>query len=179
MAPPPPRAPRPPVVRRPPEPAPPPALRAEPEAVANPALLASVFLFAASGLLTDTPMQLGFEPQREVTVALLIVAGALFGLGDFRPHRLLLAAGVLALLALNVACLTTQPIQFGTSLAAAWAVRVALVSLIAIAWALLMDPPAWLRRGLVAAAVPTALLLVVVGGPSVIAQVTGGTPPGN
>ena len=51
--------------------------------------------------------------------------------------------------------------------------RVALVSLIAIAWALLMDPAAWLRRGLVAVAVPTAVILVAVGGPPVFAQFDG------
>jgi hypothetical protein len=64
----------------------------------------------------------------------------------------------------------TQPAQFNVPLLAVWPLRLALVLLVVCAWAFLMSPVRWLRRALVAFVIPTAVMLLLWGGPPTATQ---------
>ena len=143
----------------------------------GPPLLPSLFLAGATLLLAvNTPIQLSFQPQPGLTLALALAGGAVLAWGTYRRRLPILLLGVAGLLGVMLLCLGTQPAVLGISPATFWPVRGAVIVLVAEVWAFLMDPPAWVRRALLAVAATTALLLLVAGGPAMAAQWLGGKP---
>jgi DNA-binding beta-propeller fold protein YncE len=129
-------------------------------------LLASGFILGAALVLTwSNPIYWDLAPRPTETVGAVLLAGALVGWGTFRGPRGLLFVGVAALLGLSAWGLTSQPVPLGTQDTAGWPLRAALVGGMFGIWAFLMEPPRWLRWGLVAAAVPTVALLLLAGSP--------------
>src|SRR5213075_2557307 len=94
----------------------------------------------------------------------------LLALGLWRRVMPLLFAGTGVLFLSIGAGVITQPAQFNVPILAVWPLRLALVLLVVCAWAFLMSPTQWLRRALVAFVIPTALMLLLWGGPPTATQ---------
>ena len=152
-------------------PAPPPAAPPAQPAVPAPAptqapLLASGFIAGAALVLTwRNPIYWAFAPHPTETAVAVLLAGAVLAWGTFSRPRFLLFVGVAALLALSAWSLNSQPARLDTADTAGWPLRGALLGGMFGVWAFLMEPPRWLRWGLVAVAVPTAGLLLLAGSP--------------
>jgi len=148
---------------------------------ADPSPLAGVFIGAATLLLTlNAPLQWTFRPQQWATLGISGLGIVLVAAGYLRHARTLSIAGGGLLLALTGLCLATQPVALGESVRSVWPLRLAVLALLGGVWLLLLDPSCWLRRALIAGAVPTGLGLALVGGltllPPAHAQKT---PPAN
>jgi hypothetical protein len=157
----------------PPPTAAPPAAQAPPPATAAP-LPASGFILVAALVLTwRNPIYWDFAPRPTETAVAVLLAGAVLAWGTFSRPRFLLFVGVAALLALSAWSLNSQPARLDTADTAGWPLRAALLAGMFGIWAFLMDPPRWLRWGLVAVAVPTAGLLLLVGSPLAAPMIAG------
>ncbi|MDQ2808133.1 MAG: hypothetical protein M3Z04_14655 [Chloroflexota bacterium] len=140
-----------------------PALVSDP--AADPSPLAGVFIGAAALLLAlNAPFQWTFRPQQWATVGTSVLGIALIAGGYVRHARALSIAGGVLLLALIGLCLATQPVALGESIRTTWPLRLAVLLALGGVWLLLLDPPSWLRRALIAGAVPSGLGLALVGG---------------
>jgi sugar lactone lactonase YvrE len=150
-------------------PAPPPA--APPAAPVPPApteapLPASGFIVGAALVLTwRNPIYWAFAPHPTETAVAVLLAGVVLAWGTFGRPRFLLFVGVAALLGLSAWALTSQPAPLATPDTAGWPWRAAVLGGMFGVWAFLMEPPRWMRWGLVAAAVPTVGLLLLAGSP--------------
>ncbi len=157
---------------------PPAAPPAGPAASAPPAteapLLASGFIAVAALVLTwRNPIYWAFAPHPTETAVAVLLAGGVLAWGTFRRPRFLLFVGVAALLALSAWSLNSQPVRLDTAATAGWPLRAALLGGMFGVWAFLMEPPRWLRWGLVALAVPTAGLLLLAASPLAAGMIAG------
>jgi streptogramin lyase len=130
-------------------------------------IVPSLFISAAAIILGFIdPIYLRFAQQTAITVGVTALGLALVWTGAILQRRVVMYAGVAVLLGAIAVEAMTQPTQLSVPLVAVWPLRILLVLLVAFAWALLMRPPRWLRRALVATAVPTLVVLAVWGGPA-------------
>src|SRR5438477_8803671 len=148
----------------------------EPQDTRSDLVLPSFFIVAAAVILAlQDPINMSFVPRPAETLAAVAVGTALVAWGTLRRNLPLLLAGVAALLLTMAVGVTTQPSQLNVPVVAIWPLRVALVMLVAFSWGLLMHPPDWLTRGLMAVIVPVFGTLAIWGGPATAAQIFGGT----
>ena len=126
------------------------------------AWLPALFLVAlAAGLAVFAPLTVDLQRRPELSLPWIAASAFLLAAGS-RFHRLSVQAlGSLLLWCEIAVSLSTQVVPFGTPFGSTWAPRVLLLTLVLVAWALLMRPAAWLRRGLVAGALATALAAFV------------------
>ena len=151
----------------------------EPEPWGPDLFLPSLFLSAATLLLgAIDPIHVGLQSYLASTL-LAAVAGSLVAcLGALRRDLPLLVAGSVFLVGILALCLGTQPVALGSALSSVWPLRLGLMGLVVAAWAILMSPPLWVKRAMIASAVPAIVALVLVGGPTFAFQSFGwGLPP--
>src|SRR5207237_5728618 len=84
-----------------------------------------------------------------------------------------IGAGILLLT--TTLAVVSQPSPLNVPVTTFWPMRIALVLLVACSWAFLLQPPRWLQRGIVAFALPSLAILLLMGGPTLFAQVFGGS----
>lgn len=124
-------------------------------------LLSSVFLAAASLILAfENPVNIEFQPRLPETIGLCAAGIALLLWANVRRSLLALLLGAGVLLATVATGTMSQPAQVNLPVVAIWPMRLAIVVLVGVAWAFLLQPPAWFRRGLIAFAIPTAAILL-------------------
>jgi DNA-binding beta-propeller fold protein YncE len=119
------------------------------------------------------PVYVHFEAQPALTLALATCGALLLIGGSIMLYLSVLYAGAGLTLSTIAWQAATQPVLLGVPLTAVWPLRILLVLLVGGTWALLMRPPAWLGRALVAGAVPTLLILLLWGGPATGAALFG------
>lgn len=139
-------------------------------------LLSSLFLSAAALILAfENPIYVEFQPHLWETIGVSLAAIALLGWASFRHNWALLFVGAGALLITIAAGAISQPAQVNLPVSAVWPVRLAIVLLVGSAWAFLLRPVSWLRRGLLAFTLPSAALLLVWIVPTIGSQLFGWT----
>ncbi len=132
---------------------------------AAPSPLAGVFIGSAALLLAlNAPFQWTFRPQQWATLGASGLGIILIAAGYVRHARALSIAGGVLLLVVAALCLATQPVALGESIRSIWPLRLAVLGALGGMWLLLLDPPGWLRRALIAGAVSSGLGLALVGG---------------
>ncbi|MEO6457408.1 MAG: NHL repeat-containing protein [Chloroflexia bacterium] len=151
----------------------------EPEQWRLDLLFPTLFLCAATLLLAAIdPIHVGLQSYLIPTILAAVTGSLVADMGALRHDVPLLVAGSVFLIGLLALCLGTQPVALGSALSAVWPLRLGLLGLVVVAWAVLMSPPLWLRRAINALVVPGVLGLLIVGGPSLAFQLFGwGTPP--
>lgn len=124
-------------------------------------LLSSVFLSAAALILAiQNPIHVELRPRPVETLVLCGLGVALLVGANALRSMPLLWAGSVFLLVIVAAGAMSQPAHLAVPLVSVWPLRVGVVMLVAAAWAFLLQPPWWARRGLVAFLLPSALLLL-------------------
>ena len=136
--------------------------------------LSAFFLAAASLLLAFIdPVYLGYSSQVFLTLLLSAAGAGALMWGVYKADLRLYFMAAAYLFLLLAVCLASQPAQLGAPLFAILPLRVALFAIVFVAWVFLMRPPLWARRALVAIFVPAGLVLVLMGGPVVSANLQG------
>lgn len=139
-------------------------------------LLPSVFVTAVAALLAVVdPIYYTFQPRLVESLALTLVGAGVTAWGVFRARRRLVFAGTAFLFALILLEVGTQPFQLGVSALSVWPLRVGLALLVLGGWLVLLAPVSWVRRGLIAGALPTLAAFALVAGPSLSQQFFAGT----
>ncbi|HUP28352.1 MAG TPA: hypothetical protein VM409_07945, partial [Chloroflexia bacterium] len=139
---------------------------------------ASLFAFAAALILgVMTPVRFRFEPYMVETVAVVIGAGLLLGFGLWRRNVPVVAVSTFLLFATIVLGIITQPTTFSATPSAIWPLRLLLITIVVTSWALFLAPPGWMRRAMLATALATSSVLLVVGGPALLGQPTVSADP--
>lgn len=124
-------------------------------------LLSSVFLVAASFILAfENPVNVEFQPRLVETLGVCLAGTALLVWANLRRSLLALLLAAAILLVTVGAGTMSQPAQVNLPVVAIWPMRIAIVVLVGFAWAFLLQPPPWFRRGLIAFALPTAAFLL-------------------
>lgn len=142
------------------------------------ALLSSLFISGSALILAiEDPVNVVFEPRPLETIAAVIFGVALLAWANLRRNVWLLFAGAGVLLLTIGLGISTQPTQLNATLSSVWPVRIAMILLVASAWAFLLQLPGWARRGLLGFVAPTIPILLLLGGPSAIAGMFGGPIP--
>lgn len=137
-------------------------------------LLSSVFLSAASLILAfENPVTFQYQPRLIETIGVCIVGILLLVWANLRRNLAVLLAGVAILLSAITVGTLSQPAQVNLPVVAIWPMRLAIILMVGVAWAFLMQPPSWLRRALVAFVIPTAVILLYFIVPPVSSQVFG------
>lgn len=133
------------------------------EPASNPYGLNGLFSAAATLLLAvNAPIQFAFRPHVVETVGVTMLGIALVTTGVLRLSSRLFGAGSLLLLAVISLCMWTQPAELERSIRTVWPLRLAVPLILSLVWVLLLNPVPWLRRTLLAIAVPSGLLLVAI-----------------
>lgn len=135
-------------------------------------LLSSIFLGAAATVLSvENPINIEFQPRLLETLAVCALGVVLLAWANLRPNLIVLFSGAALLLGTVSVGTISQPAQVNLPLSAVLPLRLAIVLLVAFAWAFLLQPPAWLGRALAAISIPTAAVLLLFIVPQVSAQV--------
>src|SRR3954464_11453835 len=101
------------------------------------------------------PIVIGLQPRLDVSLGLLVVGGGLLALGLLRnlPAALWAGAGVLWIeITLGI---MTQISPLAQPPGEIWGPRGLLLAVAVVGWAMFLNLPGWLRRGMLAVALPT------------------------
>src|SRR3954468_19974892 len=141
-------------------------------------ILPAFFLTGAATLLAAfDPLYLNFETRPVETWVLTGVAAALLWVALLLRRQTLMYVGVAAVLAVILVEVSSQPAPLNAPVVLIWPLRLMIVLLVGISWALLMQPRPWLRRAVLGVALPTLLVLAAWGGPALGAVVFGWRVP--
>ncbi|MEA2572814.1 MAG: hypothetical protein QOH93_112 [Chloroflexia bacterium] len=123
------------------------------------------------------PIHIGFQPQRELSIAVALLGAGVVWAGAVTLRMPVLYAGVALMLVIATLGTITQPSLLSIPITAIWPARVSMVLCVAVIWAILMRPPSWLERAVMGFVVATILLLVLWGGPATAASLFGWQVP--
>jgi hypothetical protein len=136
--------------------------------------LPSLYISAAAVIVAVIlPVSVQFQPQPAWSIGAALAGTAVVLAASARGIMPLLFVGVAWLLAVAGACVISQPSVLSVPVVAVWPIRLALVLVVALPWALLMRPPRLVVRAILGFAVPTFLAILVWGGPATAAATFG------